>query len=216
MSTYDPDNWLVSLTRGIGEYVVTVLDDPDTDVEMDFPDTRNMEKLNPLPRALIHFTQDNTSHPVLGFGMPGVSDVTTNEDDPEAPFDEATFIEAAQHLVNFDVGVWVSAESGGSTKRMELQQALAAIFATAGGRKAFNLAVGVNIIGFDGGRNVLDRINDVPVWRTTESTLVVRAFSRHAPDSPTPVGTPQLGGGLVIQTGVDGEGDPVLSPVVTP
>lgn len=178
MTVYDPDNWLVSATRVLGSYVTTVLADPDTDVEMSFPDTSRWTKESPLAKALVHFEMDDAHDPVLGFGVPGV-DV----------FDDAanTFSlhEAAMHELNFDVGVWCSSEAGGATKRMELVQVLKNIFGTASGRIALNEATGgLNVISFTGGGNHLDRPNDLPVWRAMNMTLIVRVFSRHIPVVP--------------------------------
>lgn len=206
---YDPDNWLVSTTRVLGSYVNDTLADPDVHVEMDFPDTRNLPKENPLPYALIHFAQDDERDPTLGFGVPGVEvlDLT----DPANP--TSTVHEAAMHDVNFDVGVWVSADMGGATKRMQLVQSLKAMFATAGGRQAFNDATGgLNVIAFDGGRNELDRINDLPVWRALDMTLVVRVFSRHISAQAVPVPTDiPLGENLTIRS-EDGTDKPVVTP----
>lgn len=207
-NTYDPENWLVSLTRSLEEYVRTTLNDPDTDVEMDFPNTREWPKTNPLEKALIHFEQDTTSNPTYGFGVPG-DDVYDN---PNAP---TTILhrEAALHLVNFDVGVWVSAQSGGVTKRMALVQALIDMFQTATGKTALYQATdGITVVSFEGGRNELDRINDVPVWRALDMTLVVRVVSRHVPAQPDLV-TATIDQNQELTIRVD---DGTDKPVVTP
>lgn len=176
--TYDADNWLVSATRELGTYVDTLLADPDAEVEMSFPNTRDWTKETPLPKTLIHFEQDDMEDRALGFGSPGVDVVNNLTGTVEHQ-------EAAWHLINFDVGVWVSAEGGGATKRMETVQALKNMFTTAGGKTAFNEATeGLWVVSFDGGRNALDRINDIPVWRAMEMTLVLRVFSRHLPVAP--------------------------------
>jgi hypothetical protein len=160
---------------------------PDLVVEMDFPDTRNWTKQQPLDKILVHFAQDHEDSPVLGFGVPGVG--VFDDSDPANP--TAGIHEAAQHILNFDVGVWVSAEMGGATKRLEVVQALKNLLATQGGKIAFNEATdGLNIVSFDGGRNALDRIADVPVWRALDMTLIVRVFSRHIPASAVATGYP--------------------------
>lgn len=206
---YDPNDWLLSMTRTLGSYVETTLADPDTDVEMSFPDTRNWKKDTPLARALIHFEQDDISDPVLGFGVPGV-DVFTDTD-PLNPTTEHA--EAAMHLVNFDVGVWTSAEAGGATKRMQLVQALKNMLATASGKVAFNTATqGLYAVSFEGGRNELDRINDIPVWRALNMTLIVRCFSRHAPAVPDVVALDAYQDQNLKITSSDG----TLVPIETP
>lgn len=177
---YNPDDWLLSTTRVLGSYIKDTLNDLDTEVEMSFPDTSKWTKTTPLAKALIHLEQDHISDPVLGFGIPGV-EVPTSPPDGTYKFHEA-----AEHLVNYDVGVWVSAEAGGSTKRMVLTQALKNIFATVTGKQAFNVATGgLWAVSFEGGRNELDRVNDIPVWRAFDMTLIVRVFSRHIPPSTT-------------------------------
>ena len=179
---YDLDNWLISATRMIGTYTYDTLNVMDAfidnlSVEMSFPNTRDWVKKTPLDKLLIHFEQDDISDPILGFGVP--DELVIDDFDPVEPI--AKLHEAARHQINFDVGVWASAEMGGSTKRMEAVQALKGMFATAGGRIAFNLATNLSVMSFDGGRNELDRINDVPVWRTVDMTLVIDVFSRHIP-----------------------------------
>lgn len=225
MSQYDPnefvlnqhEGWLVTALRAVKVYTQAYLGQhgDDLEVEMNFPDTVTMEKQLPLPKPLVHFALDNIEDPLLGFGTPGIL-VTNDYDDPANP--TMGLVEAAQHILNFDVGVWVSSEAGGETKRMQIVQALKDGFARQGGRQAFRLGTGgLNILSFDGGRFALDRINDVPVWRAMDMTLLVRAFSRHAPISSWPAEfTVNVEGELVIQTGVDGDGEPILDPVVTP
>lgn len=203
--TFDPDNWLISLTRELGTYVAAQINNPDVAVEMSFPDTRSWTKSTPLDQAIIHFEQDDVEEPVIAFDQLGVdvSDIITGT---------VKRHEAVLHHVNFDVGVWVSAEMGGTTKRMELCQALKNIFTTVYGKRAFNLATdGLWIESFQGGRNELDRINDVPVWRALDMTLVVKCFSRHIPADPEYLTlNAEQGQHLTIQT--DGTQSPVATP----
>lgn len=176
---HEHDLWLLSTVRQIKAYVVdNLVADPafgeDVEVEMSFPDTANWTKKTPLDKILVHFEIDDESEPILGFGIP-----TTIVDNGDGTQTES---EAVQHLINFDVGIWVSAEMGGHTKRLEARQALKNLFATATARQNFRDALGIQIVSFEGGSDVLDRINDVPVWRTTQMTLIVRVFSKHTPD----------------------------------
>jgi len=62
----------------------------------------------------------------------------------KVPVSRTTFElhEAAMHEVNFDVGVWCSAQDGGSTKRMELVERLTSLFTTARGKTDLNNATG--------------------------------------------------------------------------
>jgi hypothetical protein len=176
-TVYDPVLWLESLTRALGAFCEATLSDPDVEVEMSFPDTSRWTKTTPLTNAVVHFEQDDISSPILGFGTPGVDEF----------FADGTVIhhEAVLHLVNFDVGVWVSAENGGATKRMELTRQLKDMFTSVTGKQAFNEATGgLWPVSFEGGLNQLDRVNDLPLWRTMGMTLIVRCFARIEPPAP--------------------------------
>ena len=177
-TVFRPDLWLESLTRALGAFCVATLDDPDVEVEMSFPDTSQWTKTTPLDKAVVHFEQDDIQSPILGFGSPGV-------DVLDEAGETVTHYEAVLHLVNFDVGVWVSAETGGVTKRMELTRKLKDMFTSVQGKQAFNEATGgLWPVSFEGGINQLDRINDLPLWRTMGMTLIVRCFARMTPAGP--------------------------------
>lgn len=172
---FNPDDWLVSATRAIETYVAGQLNGNLYQVEMSFPDVLTWPRTTPMAKTLIHFEQDDIADPILGIGFPGV-------DVFDAELGTYVLHEAARHQLNYDVGVWASAASGGETSRMRAVQALKNIFTVAGSRVDFHDATGgVKVLSFDGGRNHLDRINDLPVYRTVEMTLVVEVFSRHIP-----------------------------------
>lgn len=182
---YDPDNWLVSTMRVIPAYVLdslSAIDEIGSDlaVEMSFPDTSRWTKTTPLNDILVHFELDDDQPIKIGFGIPGVG-VLDDEDNPST----VLFSEASKYRLNFDVGIWVSAEMGGATKRMQVRQALKNLLHPAGARQAFNAATeGLNIVSFEGGSDALDRINDVPIWRTMTMTLIVEVFGRYTPTFP--------------------------------
>ena len=173
--SYDPTNYLTTTLRSIQEYVTDQLhaatDIGDVvDVEMSFPDTRSWMKTIPLERSLVHFELDDDPEMRLGFGVP-----TTQDDDG----DTTTLSEPVPHELNFDVGVWTSAQSGGTTKRGQLRQALYAIFGPASARREFTEQTGIVIKSYGGGHDVLDRVGDVPIYRTAAITLVASVFSKH-------------------------------------
>jgi hypothetical protein len=176
---YDPDEWFVGLTRTIESFAKQYFDPDLFTVEMSFPDVTDLARWTPFAKTIVHCETDDISSPVWAFDHPGV-DYT----DPFAP-DYVELWEAQRHRINFDVGVWASAESGGETSRMRAVQMLTDLFTVPGWKENFNeLTGGLWPVSFSGGRNVLDRINDIPVWRTTDMTLVVEAFSRHKPQEP--------------------------------
>jgi hypothetical protein len=160
----------------IESYVVAAFNPQFYNVEMSFPDVNTWPRTAPLTKTLIHFEQDDIEDPKWAMGQPG-RDV----------FNESmgTFVlhEAARHRINYDVGVWTSAASGGETSRMRAVQRLKNLFVPVGAKLDFKEATGgVKVVTFDGGRNHLDRINDLPVYRSSEMTLVVEVFSRHIPE----------------------------------
>lgn len=175
---YDPDNWLVSATRSLGSYVEDRLANPDVSVEMSYPDTTRWTKESPLEKTVVHFEQDSNPSPPIGLGIVGVPVYNAVAGTEE-------FQEAMQHFLNFDVGVWASAQSGGGTQRMEIAQALHNIFGPAKARQDLATTTdGLVVVAFNGGRFVLDRINDLPVWRAMDMTLELHVFSRHIPATP--------------------------------
>lgn len=181
---YDPLDYLTSTTRALEAYVTDLLHanaqiGDVVDVEMSFPDTRSWDKKTPLQRALVHFELDDDPEVRLGLGVPYTQD--DNDDDT------TVVSEPALHVLNFDVGVWTSPQAGGTTKRAQLRQALYAIFGPAGARQALTEATdGLVVSSYGGGQDVLDRVNDLPVYRTAGITLIVKVFSKHV--SPEPVG----------------------------
>jgi hypothetical protein len=213
---YNPYKWLPSLQRSLQEYVMTGAknsivngdDEPVGDqvyqVEFDFPSPDHLARLMPLPKTLIHFVIDDIENPTLGFGDGVVNSILDAEG--QTVIEEQT----AAHVVNFDVGVWASDNSGGSTARLEAYQLLTDLFA---GPRALGACReqtgGVEIRSFDGGRFVLDSINDVGVFRIVDTTLVVRVYSLNAPDPAVVVGE-------IVQDPELTVGDEILIDVPTP
>jgi hypothetical protein len=179
ITQFDPVEWLVTATRSLGSYVTSKVNAATTDVEMSFPDTRDWTKDTPLAKSLIHFEQDHMDSPVWGFGNPGKEVFTESPDGGVTPA-KWRVDEAQRHELNFDVGVWASAESGGATSRMRLVQLLANIFTVASAKQAmYDATGGLWVVSFTGGRNEIDRINDLPMWRALDMTLILRVFSKH-------------------------------------
>lgn len=181
---YDPDNYLTSVMFSLKSYVTDQLHANEAildtvDVEMGFPVQRdNWTKKQPLARSVVHLVLDDDPEVRVGFGVP----VTQSDND-----DGTTVLtEPALHELNFDVGIWTSAQSGGEEMRARLRQALYGIFGYATARQALTAATdGLVVRSYGGGNDVLDRVNDLPVYRTTSITLVLRVFSRYT--FPVPV-----------------------------
>lgn len=197
--TYDPENWLVSLTRTLKDYVSQGLDKSVLDqsgnpvglgayeVVMEFPgptidDVKNV----PLAKTLVHFEVDDPETRLLGFGD---NVFTTNYNETTGTIQPQ---EAREHRVNFDVGIWATDSTGGTTARMKAYQILTNLFS---GSRAVNalreFSDGgdgpIDVLSFLGGRFATERVNDIDVYRTIGATLVVRVYSRTAqPSVPEP------------------------------
>jgi len=195
---YNPENWLESLTNVIRDYAYNgfnsaVNDDrgyPAGDdvyeVVMEFPGPAMDRHEMPLDRTVVHFEIDDITDRDIGFGMQHYAD----NYDPVAHTVNPQY--ARQHLVNFDVGVWASAKSGGITSRIRAKQILESLFGDPGGqvrlRELSSVDDGsVELISYSGGRFIIDTINDNPVYRMIDGQLIVRVFSRSKiSDTPGP------------------------------
>lgn len=198
---YDPDDFLLSSLRSLGSYISETLNDPDVRVEQSFPDTSTWTKETPLAQSIIHLDKDDVSPQVLGFGIPG-KDVFTDEDNDTVE-DHVERQEAFLVEITYDVGIWVSTEMGGVTTRAELHQALISMFGSPGGRIALNEATGgINVVSFHGGRDQLDRVNDLPVWRVLDLNLIIRVIGRNRSEPVQLIQVVSSDGSLVIPTSI--------------
>jgi len=182
---YDPADWLVSLTRAVEDYAKLAFDPALYDVRMSYPNPDELAELMPLKKVLVHFERDNVDSPLWCFGVQGV-DEWSDESHLTGTF---RVLEAQRRLVNFDVGVWATADAGGETYRMRAVQILHDIFGRNGAKLDFNFATGgITIRNFGGGRDATDRINELPVRRTMDMTLELECFSK---STPTPDVVPE-------------------------
>lgn len=185
--TYDPDDYLTSTMQSIHTYVGDKLSEvaalaEGVDVEMSFPNRDDWTKETPLQRGLVHFELDDDPAMILGFGVPTVIV------DEGPPSDTVVTSEPQVHELNFDVGVWTSKEAGGVPKRAQIRKALFDLFGYPGQRRAFTEATdGLVIKSFGGGSDVLDRVNDLPIYRTTGITMIVSVFSRLSASNPADI-----------------------------
>jgi len=180
-----PDSYLTSTMRALEEYVTEGFDltGADTDpykISMHYPDVVNMAKSRmPIERTLIHFEIDDNRYVTLGMGDQ-VFEAEYEAIPGSNPIQE-TIVEheGRLHEIDLDVGIWASAESGGPTSRMEARETLDTLFAgTAAYRGLHEATDGIEILSFRGGRNLIDQINDIPVFRTVDLTLRIRVFAR--------------------------------------
>ncbi len=189
ITEFNPDLWLETLHRAIKDYVKEEInqylkDSADQpiglqayEVEMDWPAAVDTAKDIQLEKTLIHFVADDIESTKLGFGEDLVN---ATEELQDAPLpDLVQFHEARMHVVNYDVGVWASDKSGGATSRLRARQMLDSIFGGPEARRKFHEATkGIQIIRFNGGAFITERVNDVRTYRMIDCELVVRVFSR--------------------------------------
>ena len=190
---YDPANWLLSLHRAladqlrdeINEYVQAAGNPVGLqayEVVMDWPEADDVADYVQLPKTVIHIATDDIDNRRLGFG----DGITKGVEDTTGDPDTVTHYEGNEHVVNFDVGVWASDKSGGSSARMVVYQMLYKLFGTeAGKRRVREKTQGVEIIRFNGGRFIVDRIGDVRIYRLIDAELVARVHSSTQLDTAT-------------------------------
>ena len=173
--SYDPELWLESLVREIKAYAESNFNDT-YQVVMEFPGPMLDRSELPLSKTVIHFEIDDILDSLIGIGDNAFADnydSTAHTVNPQY---------ARQHRVNFDVGVWASAKSGGVTSRLRAKQTLEEMFGAVNGQLNLRAASDggdgyIEVISYTGGRMIMDTINDSPVYRMIDTALVVRVFS---------------------------------------
>lgn len=189
ITKYDAELWLETAIRGIKDYAEegfkeAVQDDSLQDVGdqvyeviMEYPATELITRLIPLGKTIVHFEIDDIDDRILGFGD-GYQVLNYNpvlqQIEPQ---------DAGEHRINFDVGIWASDRTGGTTARLRAYQVLRNLFqgplAINKLRDVTNNNDGVlEILDFTGGRFFPDQINDIPLHRMVNCSLVVRCYSR--------------------------------------
>lgn len=178
---YDPEEWELSTIRAVQDWATTGLNSGLYEVVMEFPAPAIEAKTMPFTKAMVHFEVDAIEIAPVGIG----ENVFALNYDPVGKTVTPQFSEVA--VINFDVGIWTSDRTGGTTTRARLRQYLQELFGV-GSRVKFRKATdggdgGIEILSFSGGRNSPDTIGDVPVYRTVNSELEVRVFTRTKIDS---------------------------------
>lgn len=194
---YNPEIWLESTVRELKAYAEAGLNESVRDgsanpiglynkdtnpngiyeVVMEFPSPENISGRVPLLRTIVHFEIDAIDNRYVGLGNQTYRqnyDPATHTVQPQ---------EAGWHQVNFDVGIWSSDKSGGTTSRLRVYQILNNLFHGKLGQAAFDARTDagdgrVEIVRWDGGRFITETINDVPTYRSVEGVLELRVFSR--------------------------------------
>lgn len=175
---FDPDHYVISSFRTLKSYALSSIDSDLYEIQFGFPGADDIGRWLPLEKILIHFEIDDITHIPLGFGD---SVVAVEYDDEDTTIIES---EAQQHLINWDIGIWTSAQSGGVTSRLEAYQVINDLFV--GPTAYFNLnQLGIEIRSFTGGSFIKEEIDNLSVYRVVNMTLVTRVYSRRLV-GPTP------------------------------
>lgn len=190
----NPELWLETMVRGLHDYALegfknAVVDDGGDpkgdeiyDVLMEFPAAANMQKWVPLEKAVIHFEIDDIDTRTW---MGDAAIVENYDEDTEQTQPQ----EGREHRVNFDIGIWSSDRTGGTTARLRAYQILSNLFSgtlaidklrQATTKLDMNMAIEgqLDILNFQNGRFLTDSINDIPIYRMIDCSLLVRCFSR--------------------------------------
>lgn len=176
---YDPEHYLESTLRTLKDYAVANFNTQIYEVVMEFPGADMDAGKLPNKKTVIHFELDDDASEAVGFG----SNAFENNYDPA--LQQITPQYATMHTLSFDVGIWASDASGGTTFRMRAKQTLEFMFGMNSGgierlREFSDNGDGVlEIVGFTGGRFIPDTAeNDVRLYRMVDCTLMIRVYSR--------------------------------------
>jgi hypothetical protein len=187
---YDPENYLLSTTRELQKYVERGFDNSVLDVDllpigrfvyqviMEFPgDVIADITTAPLPKTLVHFELDDSENRVVGFGDNIFSE------NYDAASQSITPQEASYHQLNFDVGVWASDVSGGTTARLNAQQILNGLFVGFLAQRSIMASSdggdgGLELLSYHGGQFITERVNEINTYRMVGAELELRVFSR--------------------------------------
>lgn len=176
MTLYNPEKYIETAVRGIKDYVTANLNTRIYEVVMEFPGASLDASKMPLRKTIIHFEIDDSVDSPLGFSP-----------DPlvwNYVVDDGVYPQwAAMHRLNFDVGVWASDDTGGTTARMRAKQELQRLFGYQSSITALREATDggdgcVEITRFSGGNFAVDQVGDVRMYRVVNAELEVRVFSR--------------------------------------
>lgn len=190
---YDGRTWLETLFRSVEEFIKTGIDNYIKngstpvglwayDVVMDFPTAAEPAEKLPFkkddkPVTLIHLAIDEIQNVPLGMGDGTYAEAVVEGDDENAG--EVYPEEAEGHEVNFDIGIWATDASGGSSSRLAAYQMLNSLLGGPSAQDFFHARTGgVEIRSFNGGRFLMETVNDLRLYRVVDSELVVRVFSR--------------------------------------
>ncbi len=189
ITQYSPDNWLLTLHRALVDYISDEINKYVKsnlnvnsglllyEIVMDWPEADDLAKYMTLEKSIIHLVIDDIESTKLGFGTDVVNGAETLQVAPLPDF--VKWQQARSHVVNYDVGIWASDKTGGSTARLAIRQMLDFILGGDYARRKLSAATnGIQIVRFSGGTFATEQINDIRIYRVLDLELVVRVYSR--------------------------------------
>ena len=173
---YNPELWLESSIRSLEEYLQRGFDQAIYEIYLGFPAAGEINRRMPFRRTLVHLEIDDIDDRILGFG-----EVTTDNYNPDTGTVRPQ--DANEHRIDLDIGAWADDASGGTTARLRAYQILTTLLhGPLATRSLFDATEngdgGLEIIEFNGGRFLVERVDDLPVYRIVNCTLTIRIFSR--------------------------------------
>ena len=166
----DPDNWLPTFFRALKTYVESKFNLDAYEIRFGFPN--EVDKL-PLEKTIIHFEIDDIESIVIGMG----------DQQYQAIYDDIavtiTPYEIQCYQVLMDMGVWATANTGGSTARLVGSQTLLSALAGPFNFKWIRNHVGVEILEIQGGSFVIEEVNDIEMYRVVDIAMRLRIFARN-------------------------------------
>jgi len=176
---YNPEKWMETTLRCLKEYAQENFNTKIYDIVMEFPGAIIDSGKLPLNKTVIHFEIDSLDSGPVGMG----DNMFADNYDPELQQNVPQY--AAINVFTFDVGIWASDRSGGTTSRMRARQQLEFMFGInpAGLTSLMEFSDGgdggLEILSFTGGRFVLDTAaHDFRLYRMVDCQLVIRVYSR--------------------------------------
>jgi hypothetical protein len=188
---YDPENFMLSTSRVLKDYVEAFINTGVFEVIMEFPGAVIDQGLLPLKKTVIHFELDDIDSKPVGLGDGMFADNYNATDETITPQ------YASVHKLLWDVGIWASDRSGGTTQRARARQMLEFLFGRNNGgierlREFSDNDDGVlEITDFSGGRFLIDTSeNDQKaLYRMVNCQLEIRVFSRTPLSMASPIPT---------------------------
>ena len=174
---YSPELWLETSVRALEEYLQRGFDESIYEILLGYPPAGEIDRRMPFRRTLIHLEIDDIDDRILGFGDGGIVD-NYNPDTGTVQVQEAN-----EHRIDLDIGAWADDASGGATARLRAYQILTTLLhGPLATRSLFDATTngdgGLEIVEFNGGRFIVERVDDLPVYRIVNCTLTIRIYSR--------------------------------------